>query len=179
MLRTALAFGVGFMLLAAAGAVDAQPPAPKPDPKPDPAQNRTQRQISLLEKVIDQTLIESRHALVTGAPNCRGLRLPGYGVLFIVDLSPIVSGEGIAHFRFKPDGSYEVEYEEDVPEKGQRKPIEGRTRTRGSRSNDGSDPDEDSDIEYVDDDDHDADKDRDKDKSSDKTGKASPDVPPE
>jgi hypothetical protein len=185
MLRTALAFGIGCWLLAvpvAAGAQTPVPPVPPKTPNPDPALVKTQRQISLLEKVIDQTLIESRHALVTGAPNCRGIRLPGYGVLFIVDLSPIVTRDEIAHFRFKPDGSYEVEYEKD---KGKRKPIEGRTRTQGHRA----DPDKESDIEYVDDDDHDTDKDADhdvdKDKGRDKTAKAPdsakvwPGVPPE
>ena len=187
--RTALAFGIGCWLLATPVAVHAQPPvppAPAPAPKPNPALAKTQRQISLLEKVIDQTLIESRHALVTGAPNCRGIRLSSYGVLFIVDLSPIVTGDEIAHFRFKDDGSYEVEYEKDAA-KGKQKPSEGRTRTQGRRS----DPDEDSDIEYVDDDDHDVDTDKDNDsdndqgsdksgKSSDSAkGKASPAVPPE
>jgi hypothetical protein len=191
MLRTALAFGVGCWLLATAAAADPQPPAPPTPPPADPALLRTQRQISLMEKVIDQTLIESRHALVTGAPNCRGIRLPGYGVLFIVDLSPIVTGDEIAHFRFKDDGSYEVEYEEDAArKKGKRKPIEGRTRTHGNRGSDGSDS-EDSDIEYVDDvhdDDNDKDQDKDADKDRDQADKAgkgaasaktSPGVPPE
>jgi hypothetical protein len=124
-------------------AADASAPA-------DPAARRLEHQISVFEKVVDQTLIDSEHALVSGSPNCRGLRLAGYGVLFVVELSPILGNDDILHFRFKDDGSYEVEYDGEKAKDKDRKRIEGRTRSRGRRDDaedgDSSDPD----IEYVD-----------------------------
>lgn len=128
-------------------------PAGKPDA--DPSARRLERQISVFEKVIDQTLIDSEHALVSGSPNCRGLRLAGYGVLFVVELSPILGNDDILHFRFKEDGSYEVEYDgEKAKEKDKdkgRKRIEGRTRAQGRRD-ESEEPDSasDPDIVYVD-----------------------------
>jgi len=123
-----------------------------PSPAADPAARRLERQISVFEKVVDQTLIDSEHALVSGSPNCRGLRLAGYGVLFVVELSPILGNDDILHFRFKNDGSYEVEYDGEKAKDKNRKRIEGRTRSQGRRDDseeadaDPTDPD----IEYVD-----------------------------
>jgi hypothetical protein len=124
-------------------------PAASPKADADPAAKRMQRQISIFEKVIDQTLIDSRHALVSGTPNCRGLRLQGYGVLFVVELSPILADDDILHFHFNPDGSYQVEYD-DKKDKG-RHHTEGRVREQGRRdeSDAAEDSSDDSDIEYV------------------------------
>jgi hypothetical protein len=136
---------------AAAGAPFPAPdPAPSPSPTPDSAARRLQRQISIFEKVIDQTLIDSQHALVSGGPNCRGLQLQGYGVLFMVELSPILVGDDILHFRFKDDGSYEVEYDEDKDKNQGRTRTEGRTRTSGRRDDESEEESPEPDIEYVD-----------------------------
>jgi hypothetical protein len=116
---------------------------------------RVARQIRIMEKVIDQVLVESRHARVTGAPNCKGMRLNGYGVLFIVELSPISSEGGMYHFQFKEDGSYNVILDEDEADK-ERLLTEGRIRKTGRRDADDSS----SDIEY--DDNYDDDEDRDR-----------------
>jgi hypothetical protein len=115
-----------------------------------PAPQRQGRQIRIMEKVIDQVLVGSQHALVTGSPNCRGLRLQGYGVLFVVDLSPI-GLDGPFHFKFKDDGTYDIIQDEDDED---RQRIEGRQRTVGRRDvpepPEPSDPDDESDIEYED-----------------------------
>lgn len=124
--------------------------AGSPSTTADPAQRRLERQISVFEKVIDQTLIDSQYALVSGSPNCRGLRLAGYGVLFVVELSPILGDDDIVHFRFKDDGSYEVEYDGEKDKDKSRTRIDGRTRSQGRRD-DGEEADpSDPDIEYVD-----------------------------
>jgi len=127
-------------------------PETAPAAPADPAARRLERQISVFEKVVDQTLIDSEHALVSGSPNCRGLRLGGYGVLFVVELSPILGNNDIMHFRFKEDGSYEVEYDGEKDKDKDRKRIEGRTRSQGRRDEDDDDNDEESepDIVYVD-----------------------------
>jgi hypothetical protein len=138
---------------------DSPAAASSPSPTADPAARRLERQISVFEKVVDQTLIDSEHALVSGSPNCRGLRLAGYGVLFVVELSPIVGNDDIIHFRFKDDGSYEVEYDGEKDKDKSRKRIEGRTRSQGRRDDSEEDEEEDPsdpDIEYVDPSDSDA-----------------------
>jgi hypothetical protein len=97
-----------------------------------PDLSRIGRQIRIMEKVIDQVLVDSQHALVTTRPNCRGMRLDGYGVLFVVELSPISSEGGNFHFQFKEDGSYNVIFDDEAAESG-RKRTEGRVRSTGRR----------------------------------------------
>jgi hypothetical protein len=106
-----------------------------------------------MEKVIDQVLVDSQNALVTGAPNCRGVRLEGYGVIFVVELSPILSGDDVIHFRFKNEGSYEVIYGDDDEsgDQGGRKRIEGRVRAQGRRDAEAPEATEEPDIVFEDD----------------------------
>lgn len=121
--------------------------APELVAQPDP--ERLGRQIRIMEKVIDQVLVDSQHALVSGRPNCRGVRLQGYGVLFVIELSPIGS-ESLFHFNFKDDGSYELNFEdEEEEEEKERQRLEGRRRTVGRRDA-GEGQGSSDDIEYED-----------------------------
>jgi hypothetical protein len=123
---------------------------------------RVLRQINIMEKVIDQVLVESEYALVSSGRNCRGLLLPGYGAIFVVELSPILDRDGVMHFDFNEDGSYNVIFDDD--EKVHRKQIEGRTRNRGRRDAREEELYEDDDPDILifnDDDDEDEDEDED------------------
>jgi len=159
-----------FLGLLGAHSVVAQPDLPaqpvlpaKPAKPAKPDLPRIGRQIRIMEKVIDQVLVESQHAIVTGSPNCRGMRLEGYGVLFVVELSPLSSEGGMFHFQFKEDGSYNVVFDEDDDGDKDKRRTEGRIRNTGRRD----DSESTSDIEYDQDegaDDEEKDKDKEKDK---------------
>ena len=79
-LLVAAAPGTVLAVSSAPAAIGRATPAPAPDPTPgpsaapDPAARRLQRQIGIFEKVIDQTLIDSQHALVSGGPMAPRIR---------------------------------------------------------------------------------------------------------
>ena len=54
--------------------------------EPPPSRKMT-RQIEVLEKIIDQVLLDSPNFLIRGTPVARGTYLPGTGVLFTFDAS--------------------------------------------------------------------------------------------
>jgi hypothetical protein len=57
-----------------------------------PPNRKMARQIEVMEKIIDQVLLDSPNFLIRGTPVVRGTYLPGTGVLFTFDASLIEHG---------------------------------------------------------------------------------------
>lgn len=53
----------------------------------DPESDRLQRKVKVMQRVIDEVLVQSEHALVSPSGATRGLVLEGYGVLFTLEAS--------------------------------------------------------------------------------------------
>ncbi len=89
----------------------------------DNAPNRLDRKIKVMEKVIDEVLVQSKNVYVMSRETTRGLKLDGYGALFIFDGSigeALMRDEYSTHLEnyFVPD----VDREEDE-DGGRRAPM--------------------------------------------------------
>jgi hypothetical protein len=79
-----------------------------------PVSRKMARQIDVMEKIIDQVLVDSPNFLVQGRENARGLYLEEFGVLFTFDASLVHGGsENISNMLRKWDQGFRIKEEED------------------------------------------------------------------
>ena len=80
-----------------------------------PVTRKTARQIDVMERIIDQVLVDSPNFLVQGRDNARGLYLEEFGVLFTFDASLVSDGGGDISKIFKKwDGKgFRIETDDD------------------------------------------------------------------
>jgi len=91
-----LAVGIGVCL---AGAVEAQGP-----------DTRLERQIGVMERILDEVMVESPNFLVHSSEPTHGLYLDEYGVLFVITASFTNNYEDWKNLSF---GGYSIEQDED------------------------------------------------------------------
>jgi len=95
-----------------------------------PESRKMSRQIDVMEKIVDQVLIDSPNFLVSGRGNTRGLYIENYGVVFTFSASLVNKGKGW-NFDFgegfkvlRQDGKDVIVIEPDEKDKGKDKDSE-------------------------------------------------------
>jgi len=84
----------------------------------DRNQDKIHKQISIMEKIIDEAMVESRNALVRSSGCVRGVYLEGYGPVFTLEVGLVDEGFGLDRLsKWMELGSgYTVTREEDEEE---------------------------------------------------------------
>jgi len=75
--------------------------------------DRMNRQIGVMEKILDKLLIDSPNFLVHGSNNTRGLYLPEFGALFSFDASLNLGRVSFSKYLSKLGQSFEIKTDED------------------------------------------------------------------
>lgn len=87
-----------------------------------PASRKMERQIDVMEKIVDQVLIDSPNFLVSGRGNTRGLYIDNYGVVFTFSASLVNKGKswnfdfGEGFKILKEDGKHVIVIDPDAEE---------------------------------------------------------------
>ncbi|MBN1825717.1 MAG: hypothetical protein JW958_05575 [Candidatus Eisenbacteria bacterium] len=84
----------------------------------DMKKDKAYKQISIMEKIIDEAMVESRNALVRSSQCVRGVYLEGYGPVFTLEVGLVDEGFGLQKLSqlMKMGSGYTVTREEDEDE---------------------------------------------------------------